>query len=155
MAGGFTFELSKTEELKAFIKDKLDNKIEQFLSMNEREYDLTLDCIDISLKLIQDIEMIGPYGAGNHKPKIMIEDVSIVNIKPFGKNEEHLRLIVVSNKRFKPTSLIVNVFRVKKEDEIYQVIMKKNKSYNLIGTMSLNHWMGIENIQLILEDIVC
>ena len=128
MAGGFTFELSKTEELKAFIKDKLDNKIEQFLSMNEREYDLTLDCNDISLKLIQDIEMIGPYGAGNHKPKIMIEDVSIVNIKPFGKNEEHLRLIVVSNKRFKPTSLIVNVFRVKKEDEIYQVIMKRNKS---------------------------
>jgi single-stranded-DNA-specific exonuclease len=155
MAGGFTFEIGKTEELKNFIKNRLDNKIETFLSINEKEYDLCLDCNDISLKLVQDIELIGPYGAGNHKPKIMIENVSIVNIKPFGKNEEHLRLTVVSNNKYKPTSLIVNVFRVKKEDTIYQVIMKRKKSYSLVGTMSLNHWMGVDSIQFVLEDIIC
>lgn len=155
MAGGFTFEINKTEELKNFIKNRLNSKIEKFLSINEKEYDLCLDCNDISLKLVQDIELIGPYGAGNHKPKIMIENVSIVNIKPFGKSEEHLRLIVVSNNKYKPTSLIVNVFRVKKEDAIYQIIMKRKKSYNLIGTMSLNHWMGVDSIQFVLEDMIC
>ena len=149
------FKANKITELKNFIKYRLNDKINKFLSINEKEYDLCLDCNDISLKLVQDIELIGPYGAGNHKPKIMIEDVSIVNIKSFGKSEEHLKLIVVSNKKYKPTSLIVNVFRVKKEDDIYQAIMKRKKSYNLVGTISLNHWMGVESIQFVLEDIIC
>lgn len=154
MAGGFTFELSKTEEIENFIKDKLNDKIDKFLSLNEKEYDLALDCNDISTKLVQDIELIGPYGAGNHKPKIILKDVSIVNIKCFGKNEEHIRLIVVSNK-YKSNGLIVNVFRLKKEDRLYKVIMERKKSYNIIGTVSLNHWMGIDTIQFVLEDIIC
>ena len=154
MAGGFTFELSKTEEIENFIKDKLNDKINKFLSLNEKEYDLALDCNDISTKLVQDIELIGPYGAGNHKPKIILKDVSIVNIKCFGKNEEHIRLIVVSNK-YKSNGLIVNVFRLKKEDRLYKVIMERKKSYNIIGTVSLNHWMGIDTIQFVLEDIIC
>lgn len=154
MAGGFTFELSKTEEIENFIKDKLNDKINKFLSLNEKEYDLALDCNDISTKLVQDIELIGPYGAGNHKPKIILKDVSIVNIKCFGKNEEHIRLIVVSNK-YKSNGLIVNVFRLKKDDKLYKVIMERKKSYNIIGTVSLNHWMGIDTIQFVLEDIIC
>lgn len=154
MAGGFTFELSKMEEIKAFIKNQIADKIDNYLTKNETDADLVLDVNDINIKLIKDIDSIGPYGAGNHKPKIILKDVIILNLKFFGKNNEHLRILVKSvNKKVGNNILIVNAFRINPEDVIYRTLVHKNKKYNLLGTLSLNRWMGLDNIQFIVEDV--
>ena len=153
MAGGFNFKKENKEKIREFITEKVKDKLNVYLSKNEVDVDLVLDVNDINPKLIKDIDSIGPYGAGNHKPKIVIKNAIVVNIKAFGKNNEHLRLIVKSsNRKTGNNSLIVNVFRTNNPDKIFKVISEKHQ-FSMLGTLSLNRWMGLDNIQFILEDI--
>ena len=154
MAGGFNFYKENTEKIKEFIIDKIKDKVEKYLEKNEVEADLVLDVNDVNVKLVNDIESIGPFGAGNHKPQIILKDVLILRIKQFGKNEEHLRLIVKSSDvKSGNAALIVNIFRVNKDDDIYKAVYS-HKFCSLLGTLSLNRWMGLDNIQFIADDVL-
>ena len=55
----------------------------------------------------------------------------------------------------KNSNLVVNAFRIKQNDEIYKALTSKNKLISgLVGTVSLNHWMGLDNIQFVVEDVI-
>lgn len=153
MAGGFTFDLEKTQQIKDFIESRIQNNLSIYLDKDEKDCDLILDCNDITLQLVNSLESIGPYGSGNHKPKIILKDILIMNTKLFGKNNEHIRSVIVSNSCNKTNTVTVNAFRIGKNDEIYKVLNSK-KPCSLLGTLSLNRWMGLDNIQFILEDII-
>ena len=51
---------------------------------------LTLD--DVTLKLVEDLALLAPYGAGNPKPIFAFKDVTPRKVEQFGKAKEHLKL---------------------------------------------------------------
>ena len=125
------------------------------MKKTEKYADLLLDCNAINDKLVTELENLGPFGTDNTKPVIILKDVVVISKKKFGRNKEHLRCIVghdgitsVQN------SLIVNIFRIGESDTILNVLEKVGTKCDLIGTLSINKWMNLNNIQFIVEDVI-
>ncbi|MDR1499199.1 MAG: single-stranded-DNA-specific exonuclease RecJ [Rickettsiales bacterium] len=156
MAGGFTFETHKLPEIEDFIKNSIKNNLDIYLEKNDKFADLVLDCESINEKLIQEIENMGPFGADNTKPTIILKDVVVLSTKKFGKNREHLRCIVGVNSGIFDTqnTVIVNIFRIGENDLLLNSLEKVGTKCDLIGNISINKWMNLNNIQFIVEDVI-
>lgn len=153
MAGGFSVEEDKLDELKKFFKEKLNKDVEYFLNNKEKDVDLVLECKSLSIKLANEIDKLGPFGAGNHKPKIILKDVVIVRSDLIGKNQNNLRLIICDNDLIHLSKGITALcFRVNKEDKIFSTLSKIGHRINLLGEININKWQGQESVQFIIED---
>lgn len=155
MAGGFTFNIDKLEDIKNFMKDHIQQKLDTYLQKNDKYADLLLDCNSINENLVNELENLGPFGTDNTKPVIILKDVIILNTKKFGRNKEHLRCIAgtdgINNMK---NTLIVNIFRIGENDILLNSIERVGVRCDLIGTLSINKWMNLNNIQFIVDDII-
>lgn len=156
MAGGFTFEVSRLEEIKAFIQDHIRENLELYLEKNDRYADLLMDCNSINDKLVSELESMGPFGTDNNKPLIILKNVVILSTKKFGRNKEHLRCIVSDDNGIgiKSNKLIVNVFKVGESDLMLNILQNVGTRCDLVGTLSINKWMNLNNIQFIVDDVI-
>ena len=155
MAGGFTFNISKLDEIKNFINEQIKNKLDNYLINNERYADITLDISSINEKMIKDLESMGPFGVDNPKPMIILENVIILNAKKFGKSSEHARCIVTSNNVISSSkSLVVNFFRFDEKKILDILFSGKQICCDIIGNISINRWMNLNTIQFTGEDII-
>ena len=155
MAGGFSVEGNKLEELKQFFITELSKDVDYYLNNKERNADLVLECKSLSIDLANEIDKLGPFGTGNHKPKIILKDVVVVKADIVGKNQNNLRLIVCDNDAVNLShGLIAMCFRTTKEDKIFSILSQKGQKVNLLGELNINRWQGQENIQFIIEDVL-
>ncbi len=155
MAGGFSVEHSKLEELKKFFIEKLTKNVEYYLNNKEKEVDLVLECKSLSIDLANEIDKLGQFGSGNHKPKIILKDVVVVKADIIGKNQNNLKLIVCDNDMIHLSNGIVAMcFRVSKEDEVFSILSKRGQRVNLLGEVNINKWQGQKTIQFIVEDVM-
>ncbi|GMO64410.1 MAG: single-stranded-DNA-specific exonuclease RecJ [Rickettsiales bacterium] len=154
MAGGFTFEIEKLEDLKKGIEFGLNDSLTNALNNKEKEVDLELECKSITSNLIKELQKLAPFGIGNPNPKVLLKNVVILRIMFFGKNNDCLKLLVADKDGVRlMNALQVICFKTKKADEIFQCI-KQSRKLNLLGEISFNKYQGKENIQFIMEDVL-
>ena len=155
MAGGFTFEVDKLDEIKQFMKDNIQKKLDVYLEQNDKYADLLLDCDAVNEKLVAEWENLGPFGTDNPKPIVILKDAVILSTKKFGRNKEHLRCIVgVDGITDMKNSLIVNIFRIGENDVLLNALGRSGIKCDLIGTLSINKWMNLNNVQFIVDDVI-
>lgn len=156
MAGGFTFDVKKIDDIKDFINKQIKNKIDLYLTKDEKYADIVLDISSINEKMVNDIESMGPFGIDNPKPIVILENVIILSAKKFGKDNEHAKCVVISNNTLLSSrSVIVNFFRVKEKNEISNILFSgKQIACDIIGNISINKWMNLNSIQFIAEDLI-
>jgi single-stranded-DNA-specific exonuclease len=155
MAGGFSLEHSKINLLKDFFIKKLGPDIHYRLANKEREVDLVLECKSLTINLANEINKLGPFGAGNHKPKIILKNVVIIKADLIGKNQNNLRLIVCDDNLISLSKgIIAMCFRTGKDDKIYEILSQKGRKINLFGEININNWQGKKSIQFIIDDVL-
>lgn len=155
MAGGFSIEHDKVEEFKEFFTNKLSEKVIYCLDNKERQADIVLECKSLTTDLVNEIDKLGPFGAGNHKPKIILKDVVIVKSEIIGKNQNNLRLLVCDdNINNLSNGILAMCFRVNKNDKIYQALSQVGQKVNLFGEANVNNWQGKQSIQFVIEDVL-
>ncbi|MDR0571579.1 MAG: single-stranded-DNA-specific exonuclease RecJ [Rickettsiales bacterium] len=155
MAGGFTFSISKLEEIKGFMIESISKKLNNYLTQKEKYADLVVDFSMINEQCISEIENMGPFGTDNAKPNIILNDIVILSTKKFGKNKEHLRCVVGRKNDFNLDKLLVaNIFRVDENITLINALKKPRLNCDLVGSISINKWMNLNNVQFIIEDII-
>lgn len=155
MAGGFSIDHDKIEQVKDFFNKKLADNVQKYLNSKEKDVDLILECKSLSIKLANEINKLGPFGAGNHKPKIILKDVIIIKADIIGKNQNNLKLIVCDNDLIHTSKGITAMyFRITREDKLFEILSKKGQKINLLGEININRWMGQEIVQFIVEDLL-
>lgn len=155
MAGGFTFDINKLEEIKDFVSKEIKNKIDTYLEKYEKYADIVLDIGSINEKVVDDIESIGPFGTDNLKPTIILENVIIQNAKKFGKNNEHIRCVVASANAISTTRpMIVNFFRFNEKNLSNILFSGRQVPCDIVGTVYINRWMNLNSIQFTAEDLI-
>lgn len=155
MAGGFSVPADKFDELKTFFFEKLGGGIKSYLNNKEKEVDLILECKSLSINLAKEVDKLGPFGAGNHKPKIILKDVVIVRADLVGKNQTNLKIIVSDDDIVSlRNSVTAMCFRVNQGDKIFNTLSQRGKKVNLLGELNVNKWMGQEHLQFLIEDVL-
>jgi single-stranded-DNA-specific exonuclease len=148
MAGGFTIDVNKINEFK-------DHIIRKFNTMNSTISDQRKIFIDslisptaLNLDVFNKINNLAPFGSGNSEPKFIIENMKLLNSKIVG--EKHIKSILLGQDGSAIKTIAFNA--VESEVGAY-LLTKKNKTFNIVGKLSLNEWKGEKNVEFIIDDI--
>lgn len=156
MAGGFSVEPDKIADLHQFFCHKLGEKVVELSRQKNSEFDIELDLAQVNIELLKEISALEPFGVGNPRPKFILRNVQKLRAKIVGKTQEHISC-TFSSKSVVGFSNQIQAISFKSVDTAMGDILlneKANKSFNLVGTLNINSWMGVEKVQMIIEDIL-
>jgi len=140
LAAGFTAKLETIEEFRTEITNYANENILKESLIRDVQIDLNMGSEWISYTLINDLKALEPYGYGNPKPLIYLEDLIVVKKYIMGKEKSHMKLLVKGTGTELLTIVLFNCFEDTEK-------IKENDSIDTIGYPSVNVWNGNESIQ--------
>jgi single-stranded-DNA-specific exonuclease len=109
------------------------------------EIDLIIDSTEINLKLFHQIEKLQPFGMGNPRPVLLIENVQISEQKIVGRDGKHLKFIFNRQKDIFE-GIFFGFF-----EKGYK--LDKEKKYDVVFRPEVNYFNGNEKVSLNIIDI--
>lgn len=162
MAGGFSIESSKIKKLHDFFCANLKEQVASLGNNKEKEFDLALDLAQVNIEFLKELQQLEPFGMGNVRPKFLIRNLRKIKAQIIGQTQEHISCIFSSKSAVGFDSQLQAVaFRaidksIALEQNPLAILLRDNfsKSFDVIGTLNINSWMGMEKVQFLLEDVV-
>ena len=156
MAGGFSVEPEKIPDLHKFFCKNLAQKVEEISAQRTAEYDIALDLSQVNLDLLKELSKLEPFGVGNQRPKFILRDVIKVRGKVVGKTEEHISCVFSAKSSLGFQGQIQGIAFRSNKTPLGEVLLdpKATKPVNLVGTLNINSWMGVDKVQMIIEDLI-
>lgn len=100
---------------------------------------------DVSYKLIDELELLEPFGLSNPKPQFVIEDLQVDKVMMIGKEKNHLKMIVHDQNR------VFDSLCFGCEDK-YSFVQSRD-TVNMVAGLDRNSFRGVETIQLMIKDM--
>lgn len=107
--------------------------------------DLECSLSEISLRAIEQMEALAPFGMGNPCPRLLIRGAKLVECKPIGKDGKHLRLTVAQNN----TTMEAVAFG---KGEL-AIMLAEEAELDIVAEAGINEWNGSRKPQLLIQDI--
>ncbi|WP_335869242.1 single-stranded-DNA-specific exonuclease RecJ [Bacillus sp. 2205SS5-2] len=145
MAAGMTLTLTDVEELRERLNKQAFAQLtaEDFTPVTELDSQIEVE--DITVESIQNVKLLSPFGMGNPKPKMLISNASVGNLRKIGGNGAHLKLNLLQN----GSSLDGIGFHMGNlADHIAPAA-----SVSVIGQLSINEWNNTRKPQIFLQDV--
>jgi single-stranded-DNA-specific exonuclease len=156
MAGGFSVLPEKISELHNFFNQNLGEKIMELSANKKMEFDIALDLPQVNIELLKELAKLEPFGVGNARPKFILRDVQKVKANIIGKTGEHISGIFCTKSAVGFAGQIQAVAFRSVNTALGEILLdpKFTKSLNLVGTLNINSWMGVEKVQMLIEDVL-
>jgi len=156
MAGGFSVEAQKIPQLQKFFYELLAEKIAELTKEKLREFSCYLDLENVNIELLKNLQNLEPYGMGNSRPKFIIRNLRRVSAKIIGQGQEHISCSFssLSNIGFSGNLQAVAFRSVGTPIADILLDQKFNKPISIAGELNINSWMGVEKVQMIIEDVL-
>ncbi len=156
MAGGFSVLPEKIAELHQFFCKNLAEKVSEITAQNIANYDIALDLPQVNIELLKELAKLEPFGVGNPRPKFVLRDVQKIKANLIGKTGEHISGIFSAKSALGFSGQIQAVAFRSANTPLGEILLdpKFTKPLNLVGTLNINSWMGVEKVQMIIEDIL-
>ena len=106
--------------------------------------DFKLNPAVISVDLVEDMEQMQPYGAGNPTPVLGLFNMVLTNIIPLSNNK-HLRLVLTRG----TVTLSAMLFFTSTAEFPYE----KGETLDLAVTLDINEYNGNRSVSVIVKDI--
>jgi len=148
MAAGFSLEEDKIEEFRDFVGRYVAEKIGDEAITPVLDVDAVLDVAGANIEMVDYLERLEPYGAGNKEPLIMLRNVRL--IKPTMVGVGHVRCVLLSDNG---GSLKAMAFRVGDNDIGQAMLTAKGDYFDVIGVLRRDKWQGRNEPQFIIDDI--
>jgi single-stranded-DNA-specific exonuclease len=156
MAAGFSINMNRLEELKEFFNQEIGQDVEKYSKERVFYYDDVLDINSANLNLAQKLTSLEPFGNGNRKPRFIIKDLNVIRADLIGANKNHIKcLFSAKNLAGFAGNLSAVAFNIE-DSRMAEILLAKNKGQKLAiaGTLDINSWMGVDNLQIIIEDVL-
>jgi single-stranded-DNA-specific exonuclease len=156
MAGGFSILPEKINELHQFFCKNLSEKVAEITLQRTAEFDIALDLPQVNIELLKELAKLEPFGVGNARPKFVLRDVQKIKANLIGKTGEHISGIFSAKSALGFNGQIQAVAFRSANTPLGEILLdsKFTKPLNLVGTLNINSWMGVEKVQMIIEDIL-
>ncbi len=144
MAAGLEIKAGKIDQFKIHFENVVSRMAKPFDFKPKITIDYKLDFVNISNKLVDELESLKPFGIGNREPLFMAENVRIVSSKRVGQNHRRMVLDQPGAKTGKSLNAIqFNVdTRIPLKDNFDQIAYR----------LRWNRWNGRKSAQIIIEE---
>ena len=148
MAAGFTVEEGRIEALRDFLGERIARQLGGAAPQPHLSLDAALAPGGATVALLEALERIGPFGAGNPRPRFALPEARIVMADVVG--EDHVRCIVAGGDGASRLKAIC--FRAAGAPLGAALLGARGASLHLAGTLRLDEWQGRREPQLFIDD---
>ncbi len=150
MAAGLTIRRDKIEEFSEFLNDRLSKDVSEASKSASIGIDGALGVQGATVDLIDQLEMAGPFGAGNAEPRFVISNARIVSVSIVGEN--HVRCIFTGTGG--KGRLAGICFRSLETPLGDGLLAHQGASFHIAGHLRKNTWRGDTTAQILIEDAI-
>jgi single-stranded-DNA-specific exonuclease len=145
MAAGMTLKLEDVDVLRARLNELATSQLSEEDFVPITSVDLEMSISDVQLKAVEELQLLSPFGTSNKKPKILLKDTTIAQMKKIGANQSHLKVTLEHD-----GALLDGIgFHLgEKVDHI-----SPYSKLSVIGELSINEWNNIRKPQIFLHDL--
>jgi single-stranded-DNA-specific exonuclease len=144
-AAGMTLKIDDVSELRNRLNQLASEQLSEEMLVPVTQLDGEFLIEDLQLDSIKEMMLLAPFGMNNPKPKVLIKDTGISNIRKIGSEQNHLKLTIEKNGLLFD-SIGFGLGRI--YDEI-----SPSSTISVIGELSINEWNNVQKPQLFLQDI--
>lgn len=113
----------------------------------KKTVDIVCDVSDVSMKLLEQIQWLEPFGPNNHQPYFQIDDLSVARVELMGKLNEHAKLFASGKSSGNQLHEVVAFNRAELLDELGE-----GSEISILCKLSVNEFRGTRKPQFMLHD---
>ncbi|MFC0270126.1 single-stranded-DNA-specific exonuclease RecJ [Metabacillus herbersteinensis] len=145
MAAGMTLNMEHVDELRSRLIKIADSTMTQEDFTPITTVDVRCSLEEVTVQSIEEMHLLAPFGMSNPKPVVLIEDVTLGNVRKIGTNQNHLKMVL----EVEGTSIdCVGFGYGYVHDELSPAT-----TLSAIGQLSINEWNNFRKPQLMLQDL--
>ena len=161
MAAGLSLQEDKVDELRKVLNNKCELTDEDLTRKIMIDSSLPLEYLN--LHLIEELNVLEPFGKGNSKPVFGVRDAKITKAILLGKDKNVLKLKLLTNNNITIDAMIFNdlenfeskIIEKYGNEELDNLYNKSNNNISMDFTFypSINEWNGNKSIQIVVNGI--
>lgn len=145
MAAGMSLKIEDVEVLRNNLNKLAFEQLSKEDLVPLTKVDGSFSIKEISIKSIEDMQMLAPFGVDNPKPKLTFCDLEIDNMRKIGSNQNHLKIILKQDE----VDLDGIGFGI---GDLCDHISPSAK-VSVLGELSINEWNNRKKPQIFIQDI--
>ncbi|MFD2446183.1 single-stranded-DNA-specific exonuclease RecJ [Bacillus sp. CGMCC 1.16607] len=144
-AAGMTLNLKDVSDLRDRLNELASQQLteEHFVPVTNLDGEFQLE--ELQLDSIKEMMLLAPFGMDNSKPKILLKDANIANIRKIGTDQNHLKMTIEKN------GLLMDGIGFGL-GQIFDEI-SPSSTISVIGEVSINEWNNVQKPQIFLQDM--
>lgn len=147
MAAGFTVPVENLLKFRAFLDERIGQRIAKAGIVPTLKIDGAISAGGITLRLIEELDSLGPYGSGNPEPRFVISNVRFAHVDVAGT--DHVRFSLENTGGPQTRGIAFRCLGM----PLGKALMSHNgKPFHLVGKLRINRWQGRSYPQFQLED---
>lgn len=147
MAGGFSFEAQRLDEVHQFFNAQMAQGVGEYLETRCLKLDIPITAAMATPALIALLDQAAPYGMGNPSPMMVLKDAKVVRVDVL--KEQHIRLTITDATRYQLKAMCFRAVGTPLGDVLQRAY---GKNLHIAGTLSLNHWQGNTSVTMSVVD---
>jgi single-stranded-DNA-specific exonuclease len=147
MAAGFEVPQERLRDLQAFLHERFVSHMNGEALMPVLDVDAALQPKAATTDLLNMLERMGPFGAGNAEPRFVLPNVRLAYADPVGSGHLRLQIEGADGARLKAIA-----FRAFESELGHRLASARGMRLHLAGHLRRDTWQGRDNVQLIVED---
>ncbi|MEK4222898.1 single-stranded-DNA-specific exonuclease RecJ [Bacillus sp. FSL W8-0116] len=145
MAAGMTMKIEDVDRLRSRMIELAREQLNEEDFIPQTEVDMAINLEDAELSMIEELQLLAPFGTENPKPTFLLGDLAFRNMRKIGADQSHLKMQLASG----DASLDAIGFGM---GEMADHIAPQSK-VSVIGELGINEWNHIKKPQIVLQDI--
>ena len=150
MSGGFSVSQEKIHLLEDALAGAHKEVVVTSTGEAKRLYtiDTTLSLREVNEKTFKALEALSPFGEANPKPVFLFKDVVVRSAIQFGKEKNHLKIVVAQDGKFvEAISFFADANSFKKE-------VVEGGQINLVASIDKSYFRGRPELRLRIGDVI-
>ena len=144
LAAGLSVTREKVDEFRRKINEYAAEKLTEDLSCQRCEADLELSPSDISIKTVNEINMLEPFGVANPTPSFIVRGLTLEKIIPMGAGKHSKLVLTGEGKQYQAVCFGIPSSSL----DFYP-----GEKIDLFCQLNLNEFRGQTTLQLVVSDV--
>ncbi|MBT3787630.1 MAG: single-stranded-DNA-specific exonuclease RecJ [Alphaproteobacteria bacterium] len=148
MAAGITITEAKCAELVGFLEERLTPQVAALGVVRGLGIDGVLNVKGANTDLVDLLQQVGPFGAGNSEPRFAIADARVIKASIVGQG--HVSCIFTGRDGGRLKGI---AFRIAETQLGQALLAAQGKEIHVAGHLKTDSWQGRTDVQIFIDDI--